>query len=186
MTSIALPFMSKAPSKANASIKLATQFEIGPIARSLVGFACITMSFFCIVALGRAGLGMVDNLHYFAKLPIIIHVATVLPAIPLGGYVLLTRKGTPRHRMLGKIWLVLMLVTATSAIFIQSSGGFSFIHIFVPVTFHAAWKTIATARKGNIAAHKRHLVFTYLTALMIPGIFAFILPGRLMNVMLLG
>jgi uncharacterized membrane protein len=90
------------------------------------------------------------------------------------------------HKQLGKLWLVLMLVTATSAIFIQSSGGFSFIHIFVPITFHAAWKTIATARKGDIAGHKKHLTITYLTALMIPGIVAFALPGRLMNMMLLG
>ncbi len=184
MTDIALPFTAATSSSARAS--KASAFEIGPIARSLVSFACVTMTFFCAVALGRAGLGMVENLHYYNKLPVIIHVASVLPAIPLGGYVLLTRKGTPRHRLLGKIWLILMLVTATSAIFIQSSGSFSFIHIFVPVTFRAAWKTIATARKGDIEAHKRHLVQTYLLALMIPGIFAFILPGRLMNVMLLG
>lgn len=181
MNSIALPFAASVK-----QVSTPSAFEIGPIARSLVGFACVTMTFFCIVALGRAGLGMVENLHYYAKLPVIIHVVTVLPAIPLGGYILLTRKGTPRHRLLGKIWLVLMLITATSAIFIQSSGGFSFIHIFIPVTFHAAWKTIATARRGDIKAHKNHLVFTYLTALMIPGIFAFALPGRLMNVMLLG
>lgn len=181
MNSIALPFAAQPKQASKVSA-----FEIGPIARSLVGFACVTMTFFCVVALVRAGLGMVDNLHHYAKLPVIIHVATVLPAIPLGGYILLTRKGTPRHRLLGKIWLLLMLVTATSAIFIQSSGGYSFIHIFIPVTFHAAWKTIATAKRGDIAAHKRHLVFTYLTALMIPGIAAFMIPGRLMNVMLLG
>ena len=163
-----------------------TAFEISPVMRTLVGFACFTMSFLCVIALGRAGLGMVENLHHYAKLPVIIHVATVLPAIPLGGYLLLAKKGTKRHKQLGKVWLLLMLATATSAIFIQSSGGFSFIHIFVPVTFHAAWKTIATARRGDIAGHKKHLVFTYLTALMIPGIFAFVLEGRLMNVMLLG
>ena len=179
MTALALPFAKKStPSKAS--------FDLGPAAWTLVSIACFTMSFLVIIALGRAALGMVDNLHHYAKLPIIIHVATVLPAIPLGGYLLLAKKGTPRHRQLGKIWLVLMLVTATSAMFIQSTGGFSFIHIFVPVTFHAAWKTVATARKGDIAGHKKHLVFTYLTALMIPGIFAFVLPGRLMNVMLLG
>ncbi|MFK4004969.1 DUF2306 domain-containing protein [Qipengyuania sp. NPDC077563] len=178
MTAIALPFSKSAAAKSS--------FDLGPIARSLVGVACFTMSFLVLIALGRAALGLVDNLHHYAKLPILIHVATVLPAIPLGGYLLLAKKGTPRHKQLGKLWLVLMLVTATSAIFIQSTGGFSFIHIFVPVTFHAAWKTIATARKGDIAGHKKHLVFTYLTALMIPGIFAFVLPGRLMNVMLLG
>lgn len=163
-----------------------TDYEIGTIARTLVSLAAFCMTLVLLLSLGRSALGMVENLHYYNKLPIIIHVATVVPAVPLGGYILLTQKGTPRHRLLGKIWLVLMLITATSAIFIQSSGGFSWIHLFVPLTFHAAWKTIATARRGDIAGHKRHLVFTYLTALMIPGIAAFLIPGRLMNTMLLG
>ena len=101
-------------------------FDIGPVTRTIVSLVCFTMTFACLVALGKAALGMVDNLHHYAKLPIIIHVATVLPAIPLGGYLLLAPKGTPLHKMLGKVWLILMLVTATSAIFIQSNGGFSF------------------------------------------------------------
>ena len=161
-------------------------FALSPVARTLVSVAGFTMTFLCLIALGRGALEMVPQLVHYYKLPIIIHVATVLPCIPLGLYILLARKGTPRHRMLGKIWLLLMLATATSAIFIQSSGGFSFIHIFVPITFHAAWKTIATARKGDIAGHKKHLVFTYLAALMIPGIAAFAIPGRLMNVLMFG
>lgn len=160
--------------------------ELGEVARTAVGLAACCMTFVLVLALGRAGLGMVEGLQHYNKLPIIIHVAAVLPAVPLGGYILLARKGTPRHRLLGKVWLVLMLVTATSAIFIKTSGSFSWIHLFVPLTFHAAWKTIATARRGDIAGHKRHLVLTYLTALLIPGIAAFLLPGRLMNVLLLG
>lgn len=164
----------------------AAAFDIGPVARTLVSLACFTMCFFVVLALGRTALGLVPDLHHYVKLPVMIHVASVLPTIPLGGYLLLAPKGTARHRMLGKVWLVLMLVTATSAIFIQSSGSFSWIHIFVPMTFHAAWKVMDTARKGDIAAHKKHLVTTYLTALMLPGIAAFVLPGRLMNVMLLG
>ena len=176
MTALALPFTAP----------VRPLFDIGPVARTVVGLACFTMCFFVAVALGRAALGMVENLHHYAKLPVIIHVATVLPAIPLGGYLLLAKKGTTLHKRLGKVWLLLMLATATSAIFIQSSGGFSFIHAFVPITFHAAWKTVATARRGDIVGHKKHLVFTYLAALMIPGIAAFALPGRLMNVMLLG
>lgn len=161
-------------------------FDIGPVARTLVSLACFTMSFVIVLALGRAALGLVPDLHHYARLPVMIHVASVLPTIPLGGYLLLAPKGTPRHRMLGKAWLVLMLVTATSAIFIQTTGSFSWIHLFVPLTFHAAWKVMNTARKGDIAAHKRHLVTTYLTALMLPGLAAFLIPGRLMNVMLLG
>ncbi|TMM46568.1 DUF2306 domain-containing protein [Qipengyuania marisflavi] len=161
-------------------------FDISPTARTMVSLACFTMCFVCILAIGRALLGMAPDLPYLQKLPVIIHVASVLPAVPLGGYLLLAAKGTARHKRLGKLWLVLMLVTATSAIFIQSSGGFSWIHIFVPITFHAAWKTVATARQGDIAGHKKHLVAMYLAALMIPGIAAFMLPGRLMNTMLLG
>jgi uncharacterized membrane protein len=166
--------------------KLAASFDIGPVARTAISLACFTMSFAVIVALGKAALGMVDNLDHYAKLPIMIHVAAVLPTIPLGGWLLLARKGTALHKQLGKLWLVLMLITATSAIFIQTSGGFSWIHLFVPMTFHAAWKVMATARRGAIQAHKRHLVITYLTALMLPGIAAFLIPGRMMNVMLLG
>ncbi len=182
MNAITLPFTARRA----ATAKPAASFDIGPVARTAVSLATFTMSFAVIVALGKAALGMVDNLHLYAKLPIIIHVAAVLPTIPLGGWLLLARKGTPMHKKLGKVWLVLMLITATTAIFIQTSGSFSPIHLFVPLTFHAAWKVVATARRGDIQAHKRHLVFTYMTALLIPGVVAFAVPGRLMNVMLLG
>ncbi|MBE9154983.1 hypothetical protein IQ220_13950 [Cyanobium sp. LEGE 06113] len=183
MNALSLNFTAR---RAPAAPRTAVSFDIGPVARTAVSLACFTMSFAVLVALGRAGLGMVENLHHYNKLPVIIHVAAVLPTIPLGGWLLLAKKGTALHKQLGKVWLALMLLTATSAIFIQSSGGYSWIHLFVPITFHAAWKVVATARRGDIQAHKRHLVFTYLTALMIPGIAAFLVPGRLMNVMLLG
>jgi uncharacterized membrane protein len=182
MNAITLPFTAAA----KPAGKSAAGFDIGPVARTIVGLATFTMSFAVIVALGKAALGMAGDLGPYAKLPVMFHVAVVLPTIPLGGWLLLARKGTKLHKQLGKVWLVLMLLTATSAIFIQTSGSFSWIHLFVPLTFHAAWKVMATARRGDIRAHKRHLVFTYLTALLIPGIAAFAVPGRLMNVMLLG
>lgn len=183
MTTLTAPFAAR---RTAAPAKPATGLDIGPVARTAVSLACFTMCFAVVVALGKAMLGMVEGLHHYNKLPVIIHVAAVLPTIPLGGWLLLARKGTALHKRLGKLWLVLMLVTATSAIFIQTSGGFSWIHLFVPMTFHAAWKVMATAKAGDIQAHKRHLVFTYLTALMLPGLAAFLVPGRLMNVMLLG
>lgn len=183
MSAITLPFITRRTADAAAA---KPGFDIGPATRTAISLACFTMSFAVVVALGKAGLGMVDNLHHYNKLPVILHVAAVLPAIPLGGWLLLARKGTALHKQLGKVWLVLMLITATTAIFIQTNGTFSWIHLFVPLTFHAAWKVVATARAGNIRAHKNHLVRTYLLALMIPGIAAFAAPGRMMNVMLLG
>lgn len=180
MTTLALPFTARAAAAARPG------FDIGPAARTAISLACFTMSFAIIWALGRAVLGLAPDVGYYAKLPIIIHVAAVLPTIPLGGYLLLAKKGTASHKQLGKLWMVLMLVTATSAIFIKSSGSFSWIHLFVPLTFHAAWKVMATARAGDLKAHKNHLVRTYLTALMLPGLAAFLIPGRLMQVLAFG
>lgn len=179
MTTLALPFTARA-----ASAK--PGFDIGPATRTAISLACFTMSFAIVWALGRWALGLAPDVGYYAKLPIIIHVAAVLPTIPLGGYLLLAKKGTASHKQLGKLWLVLMLVTATSAIFIKTSGSFSWIHLFVPLTFHAAWKVMATARAGDLKAHKNHLVRTYLTALMLPGLAAFLVPGRLMQVLAFG
>lgn len=182
MNAITLPFTAAAKPGA----KPAERFDIGPVARTLISLTTFTMSFAVVVALGKAAFGMVEGLEAYAKLPVILHVAAVLPTIPLGGWLLLAKKGTAMHKQLGKLWLVLMLITATTAIFIQTSGSFSWIHLFVPLTFHAAWKVMSTARAGNIKAHKHHLMRTYLMSLMIPGIAAFAVPGRLMNVMLLG
>ena len=77
--------------------------------------------------------------------------------------------------------------TALSALFIRQAndGQFSPIHLFVPMTLHGAWKAISTARRGDIAAHKKGLIGFYLGALTIPGLFAF-MPGRLMATWLFG
>lgn len=161
-------------------------FDLGPAARTAISLAAFTMSCAALMALGRWALGLAPDVSSYARLPIIVHVAAVLPTIPLGAWLLLARKGTSAHRQLGKLWVGLMVVTALSAVFIKTSGSFSWIHLFVPLTLHAAWKVVATARAGDLRAHKAHIVRTYLTALTIPGLFAFAVPGRLMHVLLFG
>lgn len=168
-----------APSKPSGS-------DIGPASRVLVASVGAVMSLLCLIAIGRALAGLTPELPHLRNVAIAIHVVAVLPAIPLGAYVLLARKGDARHKQLGKIWLALMLLTAFSAIFITSGGGYGPIHVFIPLTIFSAWRSVATARRGNIPAHKRQLVFTYVTGLVFPGLAAFLLPGRLMNVMLFG
>ena len=131
------------PARAGAS------FDLSPNQRAMVLTACLTMSGVCLYAIMRGLLRLAGDLPHLRNIAVAIHVATVLPCIPLGGYLLLARKGTARHKQLGKLWLLLMLATAVSAIFIKSNGSYSFIHLFVPVTFHAAWKTVATAGTGR-------------------------------------
>lgn len=129
------------------------------------------------------------NLEIFPDLPIAIQIHMVAAIIALGlGITMYTRrKGTPSHKLIGKLFLALMLITATSAIFIRyiNDGSFSWIHIFVPVTFFAAWETVHYVRKGNIKGHKRAVSGLFFGALLIPGFLSF-LPGRTMWVMVFG
>ena len=165
----------------------AADYQISPAVRTLISMVAVGFTAACSVALLRYAAGYAPMHPGLRHLAVILHVSTVLPAVPLGAWLMLTRKGTPRHKHLGKLWVVLMVLTALSALFIRglSGGGFSPIHLFVPLTLHGAWKAIATARRGDIAAHKKSLTSMYLGALVIPGIFAF-LPGRLMGVGLFG
>ena len=64
------------------------------------------------------------------------HLSTVLPAALLGGLLLAFAKGTPVHRLLGKIYMMLMLLTAIITLFMSAEVGptllnhFGFIHLF--------------------------------------------------------
>ena len=161
-------------------------FDISPFTRAMVIVAGGTMTALCLYAIARALLGLTPQLPHLRYVAVAVHVATALPCVPLGAYLLLARKGTNLHKLLGKVWVALMLATATAALFIHSGGGFNWIHIFVPVTYRACWKIVSTARAGNIKAHEGEIMGLFFGALMIPGIWAFIGEGRLMNVMLLG
>lgn len=176
MTTLALPSFLNRPAK--------PAFDLSPMVRRLVAIAGATMTILVLVALTRGLLGMAPSHSNIRDFAIAFHVATVVPAIPLGTFLLLAPKGTPMHKALGKLWVALMLATATAAIFIQTSGNFSPIHIFVPITFIASYKLVATARRGDMKGHKKEILGLYFGALMIPGIASMALPGRLMNVWL--
>jgi uncharacterized membrane protein len=165
----------------------ASTFEIGRMQRALVTLVGVGLTSLVIFALIRAAAGYAAPYRGAIDLAVIVHVVSVMPAIPLGAWLLLSAKGTAQHKALGKVWLVLMVATALSAVFIRQLGGgqFSLIHLFVPITLFSAWQAYATARAGNLVAHRKGLIRFYLLALTIPGLFAFS-PGRLMWVWLLG
>jgi uncharacterized membrane protein len=129
------------------------------------------------------------NLQLFPDLPIAvqIHIIAALSALVLGIIMYARRKGTRSHKMIGKLFLAFMLLTATSAIFIRylNDGSFSWIHIFVPLTFLGAWEAVHHIRKGNIKGHKRAVTGMFYGALLIPGFLSF-LPGRTMWMMVFG
>lgn len=127
------------------------------------------------------------NIEAFINAPwhIQLHALSAIAAVGLGAVQLAAPKGTIPHRQLGYVWVALMLTVAITAIFIRTGGGFSWIHIFVPLTIAGLAGLIFQARKGLVARHRATVLGLYLGALMIPGAFSF-LPGRLMHTVAFG
>jgi uncharacterized membrane protein len=89
---------------------------------------------------------------------------------------------------MGRVWVGLMLIVATSAIFINEIrliGPFSPIHIFVVMTYLGLWEAIREIRRGNVLGHQAAMKSLYLGALLLTGAFT-LLPGRRMQQMLFG
>jgi uncharacterized membrane protein len=130
-----------------------------------------------------------------APIAVQLHFVTVVPAFFLGAWQLLaSRKGSPSHRLIGKIYLTLMSVTTVAAFFIPSFSSFSIgvgpirlglIHLFIPLTVNGIWQTRKALRTGNIAAHKASMRGMYIGGLIIAGLLTF-LPGRIMYRMFFG
>jgi len=119
------------------------------------------------------------------------HLVTVVPCVFLGAYVLLAKKGTAVHRTLGKLYMVLMLITGLITLFMpalvgpQFFGHFGWIHLFSFLTIYTVPTAYTAIRKGNVRAHKRKMVLLYIGAIMIAGGFTFA-PGRYLNELFFG
>lgn len=123
-----------------------------------------------------------------APIAIQIHAFAATAAMLLGAVILFRRKGNRIHKMMGRVWVGLMLIVATSAIFINEIrliGPFSPIHIFVVMTYYGVWEGIREIRRGNVAAHQASMKSLYLGALLLTGAFT-LLPGRRMHDVLFG
>ncbi len=123
-----------------------------------------------------------------APVAVQIHVATVVPAAFLGAVLLVRAKGSPGHRLLGRIWMMLMVVTAISTLFIHEINmwaGFSPIHLLSVVMLWSAYQAVRAARLGKIQRHARIVSAMYWGGIVVAGVFTF-LPGRIMNAVIIG
>jgi uncharacterized membrane protein len=114
------------------------------------------------------------------------HLATVLPAFAIGTYMMIRRKGSPLHRALGRIYMVLMLVTAAITLFMPALVGpkllnhFGFIHLFSVLVFASVPRAYLAAKRHDLRAHRGNMIGLYVGGLVIAGSFA-LMPGRLLN-----
>jgi uncharacterized membrane protein len=111
------------------------------------------------------------------------HVATVVPAAVLGAFLLLRRKGTRMHRLLGRVWIGLMVATALSTFFIHTINqfhGFSLIHLLSIATLSGCYHAVTAARRGDIRSHRLAIRAVYVGGIVLAGGFT-LLPGRIMH-----
>lgn len=114
-----------------------------------------------------------------------VHLGLVVPAFVLGSWLLVAGKGTGVHKGLGRVYILLMLAVAVSALFIPAQvgpalfGHLGFIHLFSAVVLVALPRAFLAVRRGDIRVHRRAMHGVYFGGLVLAGAFAFF-PGRLL------
>ena len=117
---------------------------------------------------------------------IAIHMTAALAATAIGPVAIWARRARWQrptlHRRIGYTWVLLMLVTAFTALFIRdfrlpNVAGFTWIHLFIPVTLGALFIAFRRLRQGNIRGHRRFMQGLYVGGCLVAGAFT-LLPGR--------
>jgi uncharacterized membrane protein len=127
------------------------------------------------------------NLALIAEAPLAVklHLITIAGAIGVAGILFSGVKGSLLHRTLGWSWVVFMLATAVSALFIRpppgmpSLVGFSPLHLFSALTLIQAPLGVWAARRHDVKRHASLMTGLAIGGLGVAGLFAFV-PGRLM------
>ena len=115
------------------------------------------------------------------------HIATATLSVILGTAVLLAKKGTPRHKWLGRLWAVTMFATALSSFDIRelNPGHFSWVHALSLLTIVSVGRAIWAIRQGNVRGHQLAMRGSFI-GLVMAGIAAVATPHRLLNLIVTG
>lgn len=115
-----------------------------------------------------------------------LHLATMVPAFIIGTYLMLSRKGTPNHKMLGKWYMSLMVISATVTLFMPAEVGprfqehFGYIHLLTLTVYICVPLALRAAKSGNTRSHIGNMLGLYIGGLLVAGSFA-LMPGRMLN-----
>lgn len=131
----------------------------------------------CVGMLAAMGLAIWRGRDQMALVPITypIHFGTLAIALALTPFLLLRAKGDRLHRMTSYVWITAMVITAIDTFFIRdlNAGQFSLIHLLSVLTLYVSWRIVASARKGDHVAHRKHIHGIVIGALLIAGTFTF-------------
>jgi uncharacterized membrane protein len=128
------------------------------------------------------------ELLFLEARPIPSHAITALLAVIIGAIQLASGKGTMQHRVLGYLWVSMMMYVSISSFFIaeiQLWGTYSPIHLLSAWTVLTLCAGVYFARVGNIKAHQLNMQLLYGLALILTGLFT-LLPNRVMGQIFFG
>lgn len=97
--------------------------------------------------------------------------------------VIANTKGTKIHVMFGRVYMIMMMITAIITLFMSAHVGprilnhFGWIHCFSFLTLYTVPTAYWAIKKENIKSHKRKMILLYFGAIIIAGGFTFT-PGR--------
>jgi len=117
-----------------------------------------------------------------------LHAFAAMGAFVLGVVQLAAPKGTLPHRLLGFIWVSLMLLVAISSFWIHQIrllGPWSPIHLLSIFTLVVIPLGVWRAHQHRVADHRLIMVLTFSGALVVAGLFT-LLPGRIMHAVVFG
>lgn len=117
-----------------------------------------------------------------------LHAFTAMAAFALGVVQLAAPKGTPRHRAMGWLWVLLLATIAVSSFWIHQLrmiGPFSPIHLLSIFTLVMLPLAVLAARRHRIPQHRRAMIAIFFGALVIAGVFTLV-PGRIMHAVVFG
>ena len=117
-----------------------------------------------------------------------LHAFAAMAAFALGAVQLAAPKGTLPHRTLGWIWVLLMLIVATSSFWIHELrvwSQWSPIHLLAIFTLVMLPLAVMHARRHRVGRHRNAMIALFTGALVIAGLFTFA-PGRIMHAVVFG
>lgn len=138
-----------------------------------------------LVMLGAVAVAVARGHADWARVPPLIwfHLATIGVALALTPVMLLRRKATASHRVLGYVWTAAMVATAAVSLAFKTgaragshgvfSGDVSPIHILSVVVLVMVPRLVLAARRHDVVAHRRGVRGVVVGAVLIAGFFTF-------------
>ena len=121
-----------------------------------------------------------------------IHLATIVPAAMIGAYLFLSKKGSARHRKMGRVYMILMGFTAVWTLLLPAEfgprlfGHFGMLHLLSVLTAWTVPTAWRAAQRGDIKGHRSAMIQLYVGGVLIAGSFAVLGQGRYLNLLFFG